>query len=323
MGNSEVRSNDCVNQITEKIRGFLRESTKHLNNKFDDKKEGVWDRLWAALDAIENTEQSIKEFLAAKPTTLLGINGLLQSLTTQQDAVVHLLDSFKVRVAIWSDQPELQKIRDYRVEATGHPTKIEKFGKQSSYSNSTLVYSSIDRSSISVGHFSYLLYSVVGTERRDVDLNSAITSQRNEICNLLENLLNKLEADESKHKEIFKGQSLKETYELFSEQNMDFYFRAHRAEDVFVESGIKKLREIITRIISGLTKRYGSIGNKLRIPNTELLLDELNGILDHLHELYIARLIGTLDYYIYFDALAKRWSELKDHLVEIDKEFSS
>lgn len=109
-----------------------------------------WFMLCAAMDAIEDTQQAIEDYVTARTNQkrrtgerYLRAYGVLQALVVQKDAARDLCNALSVE-ALWNPSP-VEKIRELRIQSIGHPTLTRKSRSRSQSSHFIIQISLGDR----------------------------------------------------------------------------------------------------------------------------------------------------------------------------------
>lgn len=304
--------------LANKIRDALHDSTITKTKIFQNKDKGFWDQLWTSLDTICDTEIAVKSFNETNTADFQKISyilsyGLLQALYLQQDAVCHLKESITEEKIDWKiEYPGVFSVRTIRNESTGHPTKMSR-------GDTIKIYAVIDRSSLSKDGFSYTLWSSGKTARKNVKFAEIVKIQENAIREELTIILKNILQTEQDHKKIFFRESLASL--LPGQEPYSLSLLRQVAYDQLAWIAFQKFEESYILIKKKLEARYGPIKHSLRIPGTELLIDELDRIFLRIHELKTSVDDVDIDMGIYADALVEKLKELRTHLEEVDEEF--
>ena len=168
-----------------------------------------WDKTWASLDTLEDTEEAIKYYLSLTDFGPLNggylfTYGILQALNLQQDALNNLVFAlFGEKIDLKNEYPELYKIREHRNNSIGHPTKR---GNDNSFHM-------IGRYSISKKGFTLLsYYPKTGEETKleEIYILECIKSQEKLLNKILTKTMDELKNELKKHKSKFKGDKIKD-----------------------------------------------------------------------------------------------------------------
>lgn len=287
------------------------------HNFYNIPNELKYNQTFTSIDLIEDSQIAIEEFESAESlekqgrSTLL-IYGLLQSLFLQQDGLYHL---YKCVVDENIRQPDFfdifsfdKNIREVRNDIAGHPTNRK---------NTEFYF--IAKGPISKDRFTYAGYTPT-FRTVEVDLKTFITKQLEFTINVLQtvgkNILNKIEMKKGEHKD----KSLKEMI-VGADRNIQLIYRGIRDEERNFQGewGISGLNDAIDEIRKELNIRYNE--------NLPSGISEAFRLIDYIihrfNQWWTERtLLGNDDAEIFLDSLEKQLSELKEMLLEIDKEFN-
>ena len=194
-----------IYQLEQTIRDFINEHRNALCLLKDQQK---WLQICSCLDVIGDTRLAIDAYGGAEYPRCVGLKylytyGILQALFILQDAVSHLTEAFGVT---HKPSEAVQKIRNYRNAAIGHPTKQD---RDSNHRGVTF-YNFINRSTISKESFEFGRYSAgKQSEILKVNLTEAIDNQMSEVTKSLRAIVTHIEEEDKAHKEKFKDSPLK------------------------------------------------------------------------------------------------------------------
>ena len=277
-----------------------------------------WDKTWASLDTLEDTEEAIKYYLSLTDFGpfnggYLFVYGILQALILQQDALNNLVFAlFGEKIDLKNKYPELYKIREHRNNSIGHPTKR---GNDNSFHM-------IGRHSISKKGFALLSYypnTGEETKLEDICILECIESQEKLLNKILSKTMDELKNELNKHKSKFKGDKIKDKIPNSFDYHVSKLYEHIYRDYPNVKMDFKIVNETFQNIKIEVERRYFKV-------------DALNG-LDHtikILEYIINRLENTLidnkiqDEYellIFIDALKQNSKELFEMVEEIDKDF--
>ena len=275
-----------------------------------------WDMLCAALDTIEDTEIAVKEYMNKKGIGLyLPIYGLLQALFLQEDAIDALNYSlFNERINFKEDYPKIYKIRELRSQTIGHPTNFKRNNRNS--------FCTINRSSINEKGFKYAIYIPnESTIFRDINLHEIIKNHNIIVKKILEQTTNKLEKEFSNHKKQFKDKKLIDLIPSSFDYHISKLCKFNNNLDV-VNFNLEIINKIYNEIINSLILRYGD--EKSLPSGVDCVKKEIDFILSKLSVFYEnINKFDEREIYIYIDQLKVKFEEMKEMLLEIDKEFSN
>jgi len=188
-----------VHKYTSKIRELI--NTPRIQHGLL-KNQAMWNQLCSSLDVAEDTDLAIEAYSITKPASTNGekyliLYGLLQSLVTQQDAVIHLCEALSFPINL-EDFPKLQEVRNIRIESIGHPTKRNRKKKQPTS------YHYITR--ISLQHDGFTLGSEYADGKSDhkyIVIPDLIAEQRKNIRKILKSVIKELTRKDNDHKKEF------------------------------------------------------------------------------------------------------------------------
>lgn len=310
-----------VQDTSREVRDLLHDSSITKTEVFLKGSKGFWDQLWASLDVVDDTELAIEEFKNLsveqfKCAPYIATYGLLQALYVQQDAVSHLKESLFGERIKWDDQhPSVSFVRNVRNESIGHPSKQDRNPER------VRKHCVIDRSSLTPDGFSYSVWSSGNFERKSIGFSDLIAKQGQALQKELSIIKKRIMSKEDEHKKKFSGTPLSPMLPA-----RDSHIYAVLRKLAFDELGkvmFVKKKEDYEKIKKELEKRYGPLNKSIQITGTRGLVEELDRIFLRIDELRNSEENVDIDLGIYADALVKRLQELKEHLDEVDEEFSS
>ena len=277
-----------------------------------------WNKLWASMDAIEDTQLAIDTYLGLEKFDgysggYLYVYGLLQALNIQQDAVNNLNTSlFNATFDYKNEYPKLYEIRENRNNSIGHPTSR---GNDASFHN-------IDRSSISKDAFTLASYfPKTGNKStfQNIDIIESIEQQSILVNQILNKVMSKLEYDFEAHKNKFKGQSLR----AIVRDDMHYEFsklHEHIYNDYpLVEMNFNHIQTAIKKIKEGIIERYFAISALQATEDTLNLIDYIINRLDQ--TLIKSKIEDKFELRIFVNSFQSNFEELLEMLEEIDTEF--
>ncbi|MCA8907464.1 MAG: hypothetical protein KDE20_18375 [Caldilineaceae bacterium] len=175
-----------------------------------------WKVLCSSLDIVGDTELALDSYLNQRHVEDAGLSylyvyGAMQILQTQQDAVREICEVLEVVVP---RSPELLDIREIRNNSVGHPARRKKGKAESS--------NFIVRISISQHGFTLMTEYLDGTPYRQshVDIPRLIEIQRNVLRSTLEEVLNKMDETESRHRSAHRDEKLAHAFP----RTLSYYF---------------------------------------------------------------------------------------------------
>lgn len=229
-----------------------------------------WNQLCSALDIIGDTELALTSYRnMVRPTDdgekYLLVYGLLQTLFVQQNAVRHLAEVLDISIG---EDPNLNRVRDIRNDAIGHPTKRRSGKKQTSHF--------ISRSSLSKWGFT-LASSDPDIKRlafRDINLSELLKIQEQGISHQLTAILEELGMEDHDHRKMFRDKSIAAIFP----PTMGYYF-----EKVFESIHSKQGWELGQVYLELIIDRYKEFRAELEkrgeIPANDFLMQDLDELL--------------------------------------------
>ncbi|MDE0087357.1 MAG: hypothetical protein OXU23_16665 [Candidatus Poribacteria bacterium] len=164
------------------------------------------------MDTIEDTEEALESFLkldidsSDEGRNYLRIYGALQALFVQQDAVKNLHDALKIP---YTEDKALDKIRNIRNDAAGHPTKR----------GNKRAFNFISRPTVSSHGFQLITYyrtnsgnDKLDSKREDINVPDLIATQKSVFVDVLNNIIKALQEEEMEHKKRFAGKKLTDAF---------------------------------------------------------------------------------------------------------------
>jgi hypothetical protein len=302
--------------IFSELRRAINDSVK-LRNEIYQKKDGSWDRLWAAMDALEDAQVAIDDFQKAKSISYLQIYGLLQAFVVQQDSVDLIRQTVIGSLRIdWKKggEPKLGSIRELRNETAGHPADVR--------TSTGTVYCNIDRSSISKISFKYIIWNQSGAHSKEAKLNDVIKIQEAEILRLTKDTAKMIKANDEDFIKQFTGEKLKDTYEQVSHYQFEKLY-LHENNLDYAKSMFGSIEKVYAQLKSGLEKRYGSFESTINVPGLKLSTDELDELILRISEKFEKDVPDSFDFTVYIESLESKWKELGEMVDETDNRFTS
>lgn len=299
----ESRIRDYINKA--RIQHSLMQDTKN------------WNQVCSSLDVIGDTYIAIRSFLSSefpKDTGLqyIFIYGLLQALFLQQDSIKHMSESLRID---YSQNDELEKIRNIRNDSIGHPTN-RRGGKSHHF---------ISRSSIHKRGFTLMsAYPYSGYQFVDINILGIIENQLNVVESSLQSIVTLLEEKEMKHRESFSSEKL---VNLFP-QTVSYYFEKifegiHTPSSrEFGAMHLKLVHDLYKQLIERLKERGEYPANDVLVYE----IDEIQYPIEKLEAFFENRSDNTLaqkDAYIFASFLSSKHSYFIDILKEIDEQYET
>jgi len=276
----------------------------------------IWFQLCSSMDVVEDAELAIDAYLSnnesdEKGEQYLRLYGVLQALFLQQDAVEHLSEALNIKN---TKDDVLKEIRDTRNYSIGHPTKAD-YGK---------AFNFISRPTLNKHGFGLLTEKKSGeSEYSDINVLDLITKQRDIHKSFLAHVILKLQEEEARHKEQFRGEKLSDAFpstlgycfakvnETIS-GNMPKEFGAKHLE--YIDERIKNFCDSLeTR---GLLTAYDSVTDTL---------NQINYTYSKLFKYFNNPDISMLDErdaFIYLESLRTRVNEIIVIAKELDEDYA-
>lgn len=304
-----------IDILSSKVRDYI--NIGRVQNKLIQNKKN-WNQICSSLDVIGDTTYAISSYINDSfpnddGLKYIYIYGMLQSLFLQQDSLRHLTCALLlINEKDYKVNDELEKIRNIRNEAIGHPTN-KGGGKSFHY---------ISRITIEKNGFDLLSsFSDKDDIYKEVRIIDVINIQLKIIVEDLKILLKKLEEKVVEHRNKFKEVKLAD-FLKGSDYSIEKIFEALYAEDEgkksFYVSLIKPSRE-------GYLKIEQELKDREILPN-DFWNDELEKvkyIFDSLEDYFNSnkRNFTSNDIFIFLSFLKDKNKELLEELKNIDEEY--
>lgn len=277
-----------------------------------------WNKLWTSLDAIDDAQQAI-DFYKKLPEFnsynggFLFVYGLMQALNVQQDASNNLLMAlFDKETDFETEYPELFKIREYRNNSTGHPTKR---GNDKSFHF-------IGKPTLKKSGFTLASYFPKAEEKstfEDIDVMKCIETQNVLISKILKETMDKLKSDFKKHKSKFKGKHLADLiHDDFHYEFSKLYGNIGRDYPP-VKMNYEIIKEAYEELKNGIIERYFSLKALSGVYDTTQRLDYIFHRVKR--DLIDYKIHDDFELYIFVDVLKSTFKEFQEMISEIDKDF--
>ena len=186
----------------------------------------MWDMLCESMDAVEDTEQALEDFLKEDvdgSDAGIGISSafdILDSLVAQQSAVAELYEALAIR---YNGDPSLEKIRQTCIEAMEEVTDI---GKTKSINS--------------------------------VDISELIAIQRSILRKSLNNVIKTLTKEELYHRKKFEGKRLSSAFGFITypfEKIFDAIFSENSSHALLVDAHVDQILGSVDEFKAGLKER--------------------------------------------------------------------
>lgn len=296
------------------LRESINASVK-LRNEVYQKSDGSWDRLWAAMDALEDAQVAIDDFEVSKEISYLQLYGLLQAFVVQQDAVDHIRQTVtdSKRIEWKKDEPKLSKIRELRNETVGHPADMK--------TAEGTVYCNIDRHSITKKGFKYLIWDKNGAHSKEADLVGTVRIQSEEISRVVQEIITMIQTGDQQFAEQFAKEKLIDIYSQVSGYQFEKLY-LHESNVDFAKSMFAIIIKIYGELKTGLEKRYGSFDTTINAPGLKVTIDEIDQLIERIEDKFDNSIPDSFDFNVYVETLQTKWKELGDMVKEADDKFS-
>ncbi len=302
-----------INKSFTELRDAINNSIR-LRNEVFQKSDQSWDRLWAALDALEDAQQAIDAFAKSEHVSYLELYGLLQAFYVQQDSVSFIMQTVidQPRINWEKDEPKLNEIRSLRNETTGHPADIN--------TSKGKAFCNIDRSSISKMGFRYVIWDKTGAHSKKADLDKIIQTQENEITRLVKATSQKIIKNDKAFIEQFSGEKLKDTYAQISHYQFEKLYLFKNSPQT-AKIMFNFLVKVYKQLRAKLEERFGDFGSTINAPGLKIVIDEIDELLERLGPKLSANTHDLFDLNVYVESLEAKWEELGGMINEIDEKF--
>ena len=302
----QQKCNDLNNNIHEEL--FL--------NNFLLNKTGNHERAFTSLDLIEDCQNAIEEFEkveSVKHRSTLYIYGVLQAMYCQQDGLFQLYKTIvdcniKNVYELFKLNNFTQEIREVRDDIAGHPNDRKK-GKEFYF---------IAKGSNTKYKFTYAGYT---PEFRmvEVDLKNFIVKQ-NDFTETILQQIGKAICEKIKiYKKKFKGMKLISLLEDL-DRHIQLVHRGIHDNHPMASLGQSEMKKAIEKIRQELNIRYNN-----RIPETVKCIFRFQDYITAKIETWILNneIYKNIEAEIFMDSFINQLEELREILIEIDKEFGN
>jgi hypothetical protein len=302
-----------INIALSELRSTINSDVR-LRNEIYQKKDGSWDRLWAAMDALEDAQVAIEEFNKQEDVTYLHLYGLLQAYVVQQDAISHIRETVGGTQITWArDEKKLNANRRLRNETAGHPADIK--------TPKGIVYCNIDRHSISKEGFNYLLWGKEGADPKKVDLPETIATQEQELIRVIQETIGLIKEHEGNFKAQFGDDKLMDIYKQIDHYQFEKMY-LHKSDSIWAQRMFDSVSRVYGKLKDGLEKRYGDFATTINAPGLKLTIQEMDQLLERISLKFEAGIPDDFDFTVYIGSLEHCWKELGEMVQEADDNFS-
>lgn len=320
----KTQNNTLIDKL-EGLRNFLHASVIAKTLVWEDENNnGSWSKLWTSFDNIYDAQQAIERFKLGD-TGKLGVFGLLQAMTVQQDAIKHLEQAVGLNPTLLTDMPILKEIRNVRDETVGHPTNTKRSKGKNTYQEGTITYTSMwagEQGATGHGFLEYYIWSNLGSERKSVDLNAAISDQGPQLSTVLQKVINELEKKETAHKNKFKGNRLNESFHQVGYLFSKLYSSEHSREHSKV--CFNDLDRQYQKFKDGIVERYGkqALSDSQAVPGTYEECKKLDEIMKRIRaRIMLPDDTDDLELDVYVESAQHSFEELEKHARLTDERF--
>ncbi len=302
-----------------KIRDLINSSRKQnilLQNSI------LWHMLCSCMDTIEDTELALESFLkldtdsSDEGRNYLRIYGALQGLIVQQEAVENLHEALKMP---YSKDASLEKIRDIRVGAIGHPTNRRNKKE----------FNFINRSTLTAHSFELLTFyrtnsgnDELKSKRENINIPDLIATQKSVFVDVLNNIIDTLQKEEIEHRQKFSGKKLTDAF-----RHTRYLFQKVLEATILPDSPhvelvgvhVDQILKSVETFKTGLKER-GELDDNFayRYESLDYAFRHIKAFFHAPDETHIHR----EDTYILADFAQRQVQELKDFAQEIDERYS-
>ena len=282
----------------------------------------LWLMLCSCMDTIQDTEEALESFLTKDNDSsdtgsrYLLVYGALQALFIQQEAVKNLHESLGIP---YTEDSSLKEIRDIYMDTVGSPTK--RGDKEA--------FNFINRATLSVQGFRLATeYPKMSdreerkTKRVDINIPNLIETQRSNLTEVLNKVIETLKEEEVEHKRKFSNKSLTGTFHhttyLF-EKIFDAIISSESPHVEIVGAHIDDVLKCVDAFKTGLQERGEPDDNISDIyENLDHSLQQIKAYFDNPSETHIQE----KDLYIFAYFARRQVTELEAIARELDEMYS-
>jgi hypothetical protein len=287
-----------------------------LSNSIRESKS--FDLMCSALDTLEDTSLATTAYRESQHTShgnlYLITYGILQVLFVQQDAAFHLAESIG-EILSRKNFPKLNKIRDIRNKAAGHPTKKSRGKNRGEVEKRP--HNFISRPTLRHGGFQ-LLSIGEGMRFQEIDLFRMVDDQDIEVRKVLRIVERRLKSEIDALRKKFEGQLL---FRCFDQIGYDL----EKLSSAIHGTGIVSLGKIALDLIESKIQDFGKHLRE-REQSEDSWRDDVKKA-GHAIARLRAYMVGKSalsrpDAELFVDALRNMIDSLKSDAKEIDNQFS-
>ena len=306
-------------QKMSKIRDLINSSRKQnilLQNNI------LWHMLCSSMDTVEDTEEALESFLkldtdsSHEGRNYLRIYGALQALFVQQDAIKDLHEALKIP---YTEDSALDKIRNIRNDATGHPTNR----------SNKKAFNTISRPTLTSQGFQLATYyrtspgsSKLDSKRENINVTDLIATQKRVFVDVLNNIIETLQKEEIEHRKRFAGKKLIDAFQHTSypfQKVLEATISPDSPHVELVGVHVDQILKSVEAFKTGLKERDEPEDNITYIyKNLDYALQNIKA---HFHAPQRSH-IHREDTYIFADFAQRQVQELEEIAQEIDERYS-
>ena len=282
----------------------------------------LWHMLCSCMDTIEDTEEALESFLkldadsSDEGKNYLHIYGALQALFVQQDATKNLHDALKIS---YTEDNALDKIRNIRNDAAGHPTKR----------GNKRAFNFISRPTLSSQGFELITYyrtssgnNKLDSKHEDINVPDLIATQKSIFVDVLNNIIKTLQEEEMEHRKRFAEKKLTDAFQHTSypfQKVLEATISPNSPHVELVGAHVDKILKSVEMFKTGLRERNEPDDNIDHVyENIDHALRHIKAYFHVPEETHIQ----TKDTYIFADFARRQVEILEEIAQEIDERYS-
>ena len=282
----------------------------------------LWHMLCSCMDTIEDKEEALESFLrddsnsSNEGDNFLRIDGAMQALYVQQEAVKNLHEALNIP---YTEDTAIEKIRDIRNDASGHPTNRRNKKAFNFISRPTLTPHSFklltfSRTNISDSNLQY--------KSEDINVADLIETQKDLFVDVLNNVIETLQEEEVEHRKKFSGKKLADAF-LHTSYPIQKVFEAIQNPDShhakLVGNYVDEILKSVEAFKTGVKERDEPDDNFAdTYKNLDYALQNIKAYFHAPQRTHIHR----EDTYIFADFARRQVGILKEIAQEIDERYS-
>lgn len=302
-------------ELISSIKNFLNHPWKR-QLVFEDRVK--WEKIWASIDTFEDTELAISHYLKLKKFHAfnggyLYIYGVFQAMNLQQDAINNLCVGLFNKSIEWkNDYPELYKIREYRNDSIGHPSK-----RGNNYSFHMIGRHSISNNGFLLASF----YPKTGEKSKfdEIKIIDCIKIQEELVNEILLKTMDELKREFSEHKKKFKDKTIQSELPGTLSYHISKLFEHVSRDYPLVGIDFDVIKDTIVKVKLEIEKRYFKLS---ALSGVEENIIEIEYIINRLETTLIkSKINDQFELNIFIKMLRLNFDELLIMIKEIDNEF--